>query len=61
MNKPVYLGLSKPDLIRTVMFGFQNAYLKPKYSENVKLYRYIQLHSLPSATLLFCGRLMKYH
>ena len=37
MNKPVYLGLSKPDLSRTVMFGFWNAYLKPKYSENVKL------------------------
>ena len=37
MNKPVYLGLSKLDLSKTVMYEFQYDYVKPKYSEKVKI------------------------
>ena len=37
MNKPVYLGLLILDLSKILMYGFQYDYLKPKYSENVKL------------------------
>ena len=37
MNKPVYLGLSILDLIKTVMYEFWYDYVKPKYSENAKL------------------------
>ena len=33
MNKPVYLGLSKLDLSKTVMYD----YVKPKYSEKAKI------------------------
>ena len=37
MNKPVYLGLSILDLIKTLMYEFWYDYIIPKYSENVKL------------------------
>ena len=37
MNKPVYLGLSKLDLSKTVMYEFQYDYVKPKYSEKAKI------------------------
>ena len=34
MNKPVYLGLSIPDLNKTVLHEFWFDYIKPKYGEN---------------------------
>ena len=34
MNKPIYLGLSILDLSKSVMYGFWNGYIKPKYGEN---------------------------
>ena len=37
MNKPVYLGLSKLDLSKTVMYEFWYDYVKPNYDENAKL------------------------
>ena len=37
MNKLLYLGLSKLDLGKTVMYEVWYDYLKPKYGENVKL------------------------
>ena len=37
MNKPVYLGLSISDLIKTVMYEFWHDYVKRKYGKNVKL------------------------
>ena len=37
MNKPVYLGLSKLDLSKTVMYEFQYDYVKSKYSEKAKI------------------------
>ena len=37
MNKPVYLGSSKLDLIKTVICEFWYFYVKPKYGENAKL------------------------
>ena len=37
MNKPVYLGLSKLDLSKTVMYEFQYDYVKPKYSGKAKI------------------------
>ena len=37
MNKPVYLGLSKLDLGKTVMYEFWYDYIKPEYYENAKL------------------------
>ena len=37
MNKPVYLGLSILDLIRTVMYEFRYDYVKIIYGENAKL------------------------
>ena len=36
MNKPVYLGLSKLEISKTLMYGFWYDYMKPKYA-NVKL------------------------
>ena len=38
MNKPVYLGLSVLDLSKTVMHEFWYDYIKPKYSQNAKLF-----------------------
>ena len=37
MNKPVYLGLSVLEISKTLMYGFWYDYMKPKYSDNVKL------------------------
>ena len=37
MNKPVYLGLSKLDICKTVMYEFWYDYVKPKYGEKVNL------------------------
>ena len=37
LNEPVYLGLSRLDLIKTIMCEFWYDYIKPKYSENIKL------------------------
>ena len=37
MNKPVYLGLSILEISKTLMYGFWYVYIKPKYSDNVKL------------------------
>ena len=37
MNKPVYLGLSKLDVSKSVMHKFWYDYLNPKYGENAKL------------------------
>ena len=37
MNKAVYLGLSKLDLSRTVMYEFWYDYVKLKYGEKAKL------------------------
>ena len=37
MNKVVYLGLSILELSKMLMFEFWYDYVKPKYSEKVKL------------------------
>ena len=37
INKPVYIGLSMLDLIKTVMYKFWYNYVKPKYGDNAKL------------------------
>ena len=37
MNKPVYLGLSILEISKTLMYEFWYDYIKPKYSDNVKL------------------------
>ena len=37
MNKPVYLGLSILEISKTLMYEFWYDYMKPKYSDNVKL------------------------
>ena len=36
INKPVYLGLSIPELSRILMSEFLNDYVKPKYGEKAK-------------------------
>ena len=38
MNKPVYLGLSILEISKTLMYEFWYDYIKPKYSDNLKLY-----------------------
>ena len=37
MNKPVYLGLPILEISKTLMYEFWYNYMKPKYSDNVKL------------------------
>ena len=37
MNKPVYLGLSILEISETLIYEFWYDYIKPKYSDNVKL------------------------
>ena len=37
MNKPVYLGLSIPELTKILMFEFWNDYVKPKYGQKARL------------------------
>ena len=37
MNKPVYLGLSISDIIKTLMYEIWYDYFKPKYQGNAKL------------------------
>ena len=37
MNKPVYLGLSKIDLSKTVIYKFWYDFVKLKYGENLRL------------------------
>ena len=37
MNKPIYLGLSIPEISKTLMYEFWYDYMKPKYGDNVKL------------------------
>ena len=37
MNKPIYLGLSKLEISKTLMYEFWYDYMKPKYNDNVKL------------------------
>ena len=38
MNKPVYLGLSIPELSKIIMYEFWYDYVKPKYDEKTELY-----------------------
>ena len=44
MNKPVYLGLSILEISKELMYKFWYDYMKPKYSDNVKL-RYMDTDS----------------
>ena len=37
MNKPIYLGLSILDISKMLMYKFWYDYMKPKYSNDVKL------------------------
>ena len=37
MNKPIYLGLSILEISKILMYEFRYDYMKPKYSDNVKL------------------------
>ena len=37
MNKPIYLGLSILDISKMLMYEFWYDYMKPKYSNDVKL------------------------
>ena len=37
MNKPIYLAFSILDLNKIVMYEFWYEYMKPKYTDNVKL------------------------
>ena len=37
MNKAVYLGLSKLEYSKTLMYELWYDYMKPKYADNVKL------------------------
>ena len=37
MNKLIYLGMSKLDISKTLMYEFQYDYFKPKYGDKAKL------------------------
>ena len=36
MNKPIYLGLSKLEVSKTVIYEFWYYYVKPKYEEALR-------------------------
>ena len=42
MNKPIYLGLSKFEVSKTVIYEFWYDYIKPKYEEEVNYVAWIQ-------------------
>ena len=46
MNKPVHLGLSIPELSKTLTYEFWCNYVKPKYDDNIKFWYMIQIVSL---------------
>ena len=46
MNKPVHLGLSIPELSKTLTYEFWCNYVKPKYDDKVKFWYMIQIVSL---------------
>ena len=37
MNKPVYLGMSRSEISKTLKYEFWYDYIKPKYQDNTKL------------------------
>ena len=37
MNKPIYLGMSKLDISKTLMYEFWYDYIKPKHQDKAKL------------------------
>ena len=37
LNKPIYLGLSKLEISKILMYEFWYVYMKPKYNDNVRL------------------------
>ena len=37
MNKPIYLGMSKLDISKTLMYEFWYDYIRPKYQDRAKL------------------------
>ena len=45
MNKPAYLGLSIPELSKSVMYGFWYDYVKPKYGEKATMC-YMDIHCI---------------
>ena len=38
MDKPLYLGMTKLDISKTLMYEFWYDYVKPKYNDKAKLY-----------------------
>ena len=41
MKKPVYVGMSKLDISKKLMYKFWYEYIKPKYGDSkIMLYRY---------------------
>ena len=46
MNKPVHLGLSIPELSKTLTYEFWCNYVKPKYDDKVNFWYMIQIVSL---------------
>ena len=42
MNKPIYLGLSKLEVSKTVIYEFWCDYIKPKYEEEANYVAWIQ-------------------
>ena len=46
MNKPVYLGLSMPELSKILMYEFWYDYVKPKFGEKQNCVIWIQTVSL---------------
>ena len=45
MNKPIFSGLSKLDIIKTVNYYSCYVYIKPKYQEKQILHGYKQFYS----------------